>query len=71
MFKQTILGTVLLLAGCESATTPEGCPVMISELGRVHMEACIAAYHAEKARFEGRAVTTCRTVGSTTTCVEG
>lgn len=71
MLRKTFIGTILLLAGCESATTPEGCPVMISELGRVHMEACIAAYHTEKARLEGRAITTCRTVGSTTTCVKG
>jgi len=71
MFRNAMLGAGLLLAGCESATTPEGCPVMISEVGRAYMESCIAGYHAEKARLEGRAVTTCRTVGGTTTCVEG
>ena len=69
MLRTLLIVATLAVGACESATTSEGCPVMISELGRAHMEACIAAYHAEKARLEGRAVTTCRTIGSTTSCV--
>ncbi len=69
MFRSSLIAITLAISACERATTAEGCPVMISELGQAHMESCIAAYHAEKARLEGRAVTTCRTIGSTTSCV--
>ncbi len=64
---------LVLLASCseEGWETPEGCRIYASEIMQAQTEACVAAYHAEKARQEGRAVTTCRTVGSTTTCVDG
>jgi starvation-inducible outer membrane lipoprotein len=66
-----LIFAALVLAGCESAYTAEGCPIYASEMMQAKTQACIAEYHAEKARLEGRVVTTCRTVGSTTTCVEG
>lgn len=44
---------------------------MIGEACRAHMEACIAVYHTEDARIEGRKVTTCRTVAAITARVEG
>ncbi|HBU55372.1 MAG TPA: hypothetical protein DHV74_02495 [Sulfitobacter sp.] len=71
MIRAVILTGSLALAACEPAKTPEGCPIMISDMGRTLMESCISSYHAEKARLEGRTVTTCRTVGGTTTCVDG
>ena len=47
------------LAGCTETTTPEGCPVMISEAGRELMQACQRAYHEEMARKSGGTVTKC------------
>tara|TARA_R110000796_G_scaffold9452_10_gene32219 strand:+ start:2821 stop:3126 length:306 start_codon:yes stop_codon:yes gene_type:complete len=71
MLRLWILGAVVTLAGCESTTTPEGCPVMMTELGQRTTQACIAEFYAEKARIEGKGVTTCRSVGNTIACVDG
>jgi hypothetical protein len=68
--KYIIATALAMLVGCQSATTPEGCPIMISEVGQAYMQSCIAAYQAEKARLAGKKVTTCQTVGNTTTCIE-
>jgi len=59
----------ITVAGCQKVVTEEGCTVFIGPELQHITEACVAAYHAEKARLEGREVTTCRTVGNTTTCV--
>jgi hypothetical protein len=69
--KRLSLVALVALAGCQGATTPEGCPIYMSEFMRAHTQACVAAYRAEKARQSGQKVTTCETVGNTTTCIEG
>lgn len=69
--KLTLSFALVTLAGCQGATTPEGCPIYMTEIMQAHTQACVAAYHAERARMEGRAVTTCHVAGNTTTCVEG
>jgi hypothetical protein len=61
-------GVVMALFGC-GATTPEGCPIMMTEIGRARMEACIAAYNEEKARAAGGTVTRCTRVGGSLSCV--
>ena len=62
---------LVALAGCQGPTTPEGCPIYMTEIMQAQTQACVAAYRAEKARMTGQKVTTCQTVGNTTTCIEG
>ena len=62
---------LVTLAGCQGAATPEGCPIYITEIMQTYTQTCVAAYRAEKARMAGQKVTTCQTVGNTTTCIEG
>lgn len=63
-----ILIVLAALSGCAS-TTPEGCPVMLSEIGQVEMQACIAAHNEEKARAAGGVATRCTPVGTGLSCV--
>lgn len=59
----------LVLTGCGPApTTEEGCPIEVGTFGRARMEACIAAYHEEKARQQGGVVTRCQQVGGSVSC---
>ncbi|WP_323771235.1 hypothetical protein [Antarctobacter sp.] len=73
MKKWLMVAALSLTVACseDGWKTAKGCKIYVSEIMQAHTEACVAAYHTEKARQEGRAVTTCRTVGSTTTCVDG
>lgn len=64
------LPILLMLAACGPApTTPEGCPIFMTELMQAQTRACVAAYYAEKARAAGQPVTTCYPSGGTVTCV--
>lgn len=58
-----------MVGGCVDSRTPEGCPVMLSSAGSAYTEACIAEFHAEKARAAGGVVTTCRPAGGAVSCV--
>lgn len=60
---------LLLLCGCQSATTPEGCPIYATPIMQAQTQACVAAYHEEKARAAGAAVTRCTPVGNSVSCV--
>ncbi len=62
------VASALVLVGCEMAT-PEGCPIYLSEIGQARTQACVAAYHEEKARQAGGVVTNCRPVGGAMSCV--
>ena len=62
----------LIVTGCQTTTakyTPEGCPIYYGELMREQTRACVAAYHAEKARHTGGIVTTCYETYGGKTCV--
>jgi hypothetical protein len=68
----TVIGAVsmMLLGGCgEPSTTAEGCPIYYGEIMRAQTEACVAAYHEERARAAGGVVTQCRRVGNDLSCV--
>lgn len=58
---------LLPLAACQ-ATTPEGCPVYMTEMMQAQTQACIAAYNEEKARQAGGTVTKCTPVGGSMSC---
>ena len=60
----------LALAGCQPATTPEGCKIYATEMMQANTRACVAAYHAEMAKASGRAVTKCFDNGAGVTCVQ-
>lgn len=53
------LSALLALTGCETPTTAEGCPVMVTEIGRAQMRACQQAYHERMAQERGGTVTRC------------
>lgn len=64
------LAALMLLAGCgEPAVTAEGCPIYITEIMRARTEACVAAYHAEVAKRQGKPVTRCYRSGAEMVCV--
>jgi hypothetical protein len=65
------LAALTLLAACDETLqrTPEGCPIYYGPLLSVQTQACIAAYHAERARQEGRPVTRCYGTPGNMTCV--
>ena len=63
-----ILGAVTALAACEPVRTPEGCPIMLTEIGQAYRDACIAAYNEEVARAQGGTVTRCTPVGGGMSC---
>lgn len=58
------------LSACVTETTPEGCPVMLSEIGRAQTEACQRAYYEERARLTGGSITRCFNTSSGMTCVQ-
>lgn len=60
-----------VLTACSTPEMPGGCPVGLTELGRANSRACIAAYHEEQARQEGRAITKCYNTASGVTCIDG
>lgn len=59
---------IVALAGCQT-TTPEGCPIYMTELMRPKTEACVAAYREEMAKASGGTVTRCSPVGDGLSCV--
>lgn len=69
MRKLIVIGFVAL-TGCQDAVTPEGCKIFYGEM-YAYTEACVAAYHAEKARQAGQPVTRCYQTVSGMTCVGG
>ncbi|MGL6209131.1 MAG: hypothetical protein ACRC14_04795 [Paracoccaceae bacterium] len=65
---QRVVLVFLGLAGCVSAETPEGCPVMMTDIGQAYTAACQAAYYEEKARQQGQPVTRCFNTSGTISC---
>jgi hypothetical protein len=64
-----IVVVLLLLAGCEEITTPEGCPVMSGEFGQAYTRKCQQIYYEEQARASGGTVTRCFGEPGAMTCI--
>ena len=66
---RTAMIAVLMLAACQKTTTPEGCPIMLTEIGRAYTQGCIAAYYEERARQSGHGITKCYESAGGFTCI--
>jgi hypothetical protein len=64
-----VIASSLALAGCVSPTTPEGCPIYMTEALQAQTRACQQAYYEEKARATGGTVTRCFGEAGNMTCV--
>lgn len=67
--KRILAFSFLVLGGCQGATTPEGCPIYATPMMQAQTQACVAAYHEEKARAAGAVVTRCTPVGNSVSCI--
>ena len=61
---------LLALSSCgEALTTPEGCPIYMTEIMQAETRACQQAYYEERARMNGGTVTKCFGGPGQLTCV--